>query len=431
MNSHARLYGGLTAFFGSARLSSALTITAISTGVFAFALNRTIGLPGLIACFATLIVFCALSFLAHRNTIEFTGLVPISLMVFLAWACISIFWSQYQWATLGGLASMLGFTFLGLYVALVRDTIQIVRAYGDVLRFTIAASLVIEVFSGILIDTPIPFLSIAGNISELGPISGLVGNRNELGLLAVIGGISFVVEWRTQSVTRGTAIASIAGAALTLALTGSPIAWGTALVAVSATAILYGVRRLAPVRRRFWQVAILAGAAAAAAIAWSFRGPIVGALNGTGELEYRLNLWQRISDLIQLHPVEGWGWIGQWNPHLAPFTLFPTSIARPSTSAVNAYLDVWFQLGIVGLVAFVGVLGLAFVRSWMLAARQRSVVYTWPAVVLAALLVASLAESSILIEFGWLTFVVCCVKASQKLSWRKAFERPLEQEPLS
>jgi O-antigen ligase len=97
---------------------------------------------------------------------------------------------------------------------------------------------------------------------------------------------------------------------------------------------------------------------------------------------------------------------------------------------VNAFLDVWFQLGIIGVAAFVLLVGLAFVRSWLLAVRQRSVIFTWPAVVLAALLTASLAESGILIEFGWLTFVICCVKASQNLSWRTAFRPPLEPDPL-
>ncbi len=60
-------------------------------------------------------------------------------------------------------------------------------------------------------------------------------------------------------------------------------------------------------------------------------------------------------------------------------------------------------------------------RSWLLAAKQRSAVYVWPALVLVVLLSTALVESSILYEFGWLTFVVCCVKAARELSWRRAF----------
>ena len=66
-------------------------------------------------------------------------------------------------------------------------------------------------------------------------------------------------------------------------------------------------------------------------------------------------------------------------------------------------------------------IALALVRSWLLGSHQRSTVFTWPALVLVALAACSFAESSILVEFGWLTLVVCTVKASRELSWRKAF----------
>ncbi|TQL48633.1 O-antigen ligase [Homoserinimonas aerilata] len=419
-----------TAFFSSPRLASALATASVGLGVFAFALHRTMGWPALHAMLGLLALLSLLSLWARRESLNLTGLVPISLAVFVLWAAASVFWSQYQWATLGSLAYLFGFGVLGMHVALLRDTIQIIRAFADVLRFTFIVSLALEVLSGLLIDTPIRFLGIGAHLDQLGPISGIIGNRNELGMLAVIAGISFVIEWRTRAVEPAFAVGSLALAGVTLVLTASPIAWGTAFVAAAATAVLYGVRKLAPRYRRYWQLGTLALAAVLAVLAWSFRTPIITALNGGGELAYRLTRWREMLDLIPLHPLEGWGFIGQWNNQLPPYVLFVTGDMRETSSALNAYLDVWFQLGFVGLVAFIGVLGLAFTRSWLLAARQRSVMYTWPAIVLAALITAGLAESSLLVEFGWLTFVICCVKASQKLSWRRAFERPLEQEPL-
>jgi O-antigen ligase len=115
--------------------------------------------------------------------------------------------------------------------------------------------------------------------------------------------------------------------------------------------------------------------------------------------------------------------VGRWRPELLPFSGITTDADRPAQSASNAYLDIWFQLGFAGLAIFIGMLALAFVRSWLLAGRRRSIVYAWPAAVLVALLVFSLAESSILSEFGWLAFVICCLKASQELSWRRALAR--------
>jgi hypothetical protein len=99
------------------------------------------------------------------------------------------------------------------------------------------------------------------------------------------------------------------------------------------------------------------------------------------------------------------------------------------TSARSAWVDVWFQLGLLGFALFVAIVGLALVRSWLLAGRRRSVIFTWPAAVLVALIAFSFAESSLLIEFGWMTFVICAVKAGQEISWRKVFEAPLVPEP--
>ncbi|HQG71024.1 MAG TPA: exopolysaccharide production protein, partial [Rhodoglobus sp.] len=82
-----------------------------------------------------------------------------------------------------------------------------------------------------------------------------------------------------------------------------------------------------------------------------------------------------------------------------------------------------FQLGLIGLLLFLGLVVLTFTRSWLLAGQRRSLIFAWPALVLVALLSASLAESSLLVEYGWMTFVVCSVKAARELSWRRAFAR--------
>ncbi|WP_167044905.1 O-antigen ligase family protein [Salinibacterium sp. ZJ454] len=432
MNRRLAIRDALQSFFGSARLASAVATASIGLGILAFSLHRTIGWAGLISMLATLVVFALASLTARKDSVEWTtGVLPISLLIFLGWTAVSVVWSQYQWATVGSIAYLFGFTLLGVYVALVRDTIQIIRAFGDVLRFVLAISLGLELFSGLLIDAPIRFLGIAGNLDQLGPIQGIVGNRNELGLLAIIGGISFIMEWRTKSVRPGLAIGSLIAAGITVLLTRSPVAFGTAFVAAVAMLVLYGIRRLPPERRTFWQYAVPVAVMLVAALLWLARSPVINALNAGGELTFRLRLWQQLWSLIPLHPVEGWGWIGQWQTDVPPYLLFDATNPRSLSSASNAYLDVWFQLGFVGLVAFLLLVGLAFFRSWLLAMHQRSVIFTWPAVVLSALLTASLAESSILIEFGWVTFVICCVKASQNLSWRKAFERPLEPEPFS
>jgi len=415
----------------SPALTKAVATASIGTAVFSFALHQLVGWPGLFAIVSGLVVVAILSLLSQWREIGWSGLLPISLLAFVGWAGVSFFWSQYHWATVGGLAYLLAFTILGIYVALARDTIQVVRAFGDVLRFGLGVSLALEIFSGLLIDAPIRVLGITGQIAYLGPIQGLFDTRDQLGLVCVIALITFGTELRTKSVTRGVGIASIFLGAIMLLLTRAPLALGAMLVVAAAAAALYGLRRTSDQSRRYWQIGVLLLAAAVAVVGWIYRSPIVTTFNAGGDLTYRLAVWHSVWDLTQARILQGWGWVGAWPTTSTPFNLITGPSVRVPASALNAYLDVWFQLGLVGFAIFIGFLGLAFTRSWFLASRRRSVVFAWPALVLVALIIDALAESAILVEFGWMTLVVCSVKASRELSWRTAFEavRPTDDIP--
>jgi len=412
--------GLLVAIFGSARLAHALATVGILLSAASFFLQRTLGWAGFLAALIAALALMTLSFLARQDEIRWRALLPISLLGFLIWSLATLIWSSYKWATLGGLSYLAAFTLVALFVAISRDTIQIVRAFGDVLRAVLGASLFIEVFSGILIDRPLPFLGVHGNLGALGPISGIEPSRDQLGLVAIIGAISFVTEHRTRSVPRLISVPSLVLASLCIVLTQSPVIAFAAIMVGIAAAVIYGVRRVRPERRQLWQFAVLGLAIVGIGLIGVFRGPIIKLFNATGTLDYRVDLWRQVIALVGTNPLQGWGWLGAWRTEIFPFSALSAVPARPADSALNAFLDVWLQLGLIGVILFIGMVGLAFTRSWLLAGARRSVVYAWPAAALVALVIVSLAESSILFEFGWMTFVICCVKASQELSWRTA-----------
>jgi exopolysaccharide production protein ExoQ len=88
--------------------------------------------------------------------------------------------------------------------------------------------------------------------------------------------------------------------------------------------------------------------------------------------------------------------------------------------AHNAWLDVWLQLGILGLIVFGSLVLATIIRSWIMAvtpvivARESPGSWSWlamlPLLLLTAELVQSLAESRLLIEGGWIMLVVLAVK---------------------
>lgn len=406
-------------FVESARFAQALTLVAVGLAFSTHAVRALIGWPGLLAALAGLIALCVASFVARWRAVEWYGILPLTILVFVGWCVASVIWSNTTAASAGRVAYLVAFAFIGVYIALMRDTIQIVRAFGDVMRVLLGVSLALEVVSGILLDVPIKVLGIQGNIALLGPIQGIFGSRNMLGFVALIALLTFIVEWRTHIVQRGRAITSVSLAGISLVLSGSPTTWAALAAALIALAALYALRRAAPGTRWRWQIGLLATGVVAVALGWIFRIRIIELIDARGEFDVRLGVWRELSRYLNLNPLQGWGWVGFW-PDTAPYTWIELATGRPHGSALSAWVDVYFQVGVIGALAFIALVGVALVRAWLLASTRRSVVYVWPALMLVVIAVTSFAESFVLVEGGWMLLVVCAVKAARDMSWRDA-----------
>ena len=409
-------------FVGSARFAQALSLLAIGLGFSTYAIRALIGWPGLLAALSALLVLCGASLVTRWRAIEWYGILPITILVFVGWCAASVIWSNSPGASAARVLYLIAFGVLGVYVALMRDTIQIVKAFGDTLRLLLGLSLAVEIVAGVLLDVAVPFLGIQGDIAALGPIQGIFGSRNMLGFVALIALITFIVEWRTGILSRTRAMLSIVLALVILALSGSPTTWialGAALLALGA---LYGLRRVPPASRWGWQLALLITAAAALITGWILRVRIVELLDARAEFDVRLDVWRELSRYLSLNPLQGWGWVGKWRD-APPYTWIEAGAGRPHDTALNAYLDVYFQVGVIGAFLFAALIGVALVRAWLLASNRRSVVYLWPALVLVAIAVTSAAESFALAEGGWMLVVICAVKAARDMSWRDALKR--------
>ncbi|WP_104196549.1 O-antigen ligase family protein [Cryobacterium sp. M15] len=415
-----KLPDALRRVLASPKFAAALTLAILTTAFGTHLLRSVMGWAGLIGILGGLIVLAVLSLLARRPIVEWHGLLPISIIVFVAWCTLSGVWSGYVSETIIGVSYQITVGFLAIYVALVRDTFQVVRATGDVLRALLALSIVLEVLSGLLLDLPIAFLGVAGNIDQLGPIQGVFGSRNVFGLITLIAAVTFYVELRARSIPRGLGIGSMWLAGICLVLTRSPVIVVVAICVTVAALALYGLRRAPVDGRRMLQLGLLSAALVAAGAAWLGRITIIDALNAGSEFEVRYSLWSEMWRLVDLHPLEGWGWAGFWPRDVTPYGWIEFTTGRLHATGLNAYLDVYFQVGLIGFLAFLALVLLAFVRSWLLASNKRSLAYVWAPLILVTLLVTSAAESTILFEFGWLLLVICSVKAAQGLSWRNA-----------
>ncbi|WP_439565164.1 O-antigen ligase family protein [Microcella sp.] len=409
-------------FLGSPRFTQALTEAIVGIALAAFAVRTLLGWPGGIAVLSGLVVLAAVSLAAQPERVEWRGVLPVSLLALFSLITVSVIWSQYTWATLGGIAYAVAFAFLGVYIALVRDLIQLVRAVGNALRVILTVSFVLEVLSGVILDTPFLWIGITGDLADGGPVQGIAGTRNAFAFLGALAVLSFWIEYRTRSVSRGLTAYALALAGATIVFARSPVALLVLAAVLVVGLALVIIRRQEALARRATQSVLLISALVFAVLAWVFRGPLIGFVDAAADVAERTSVWSRVGDLVAQQPVLGWGWVGMWPTSVYPFSSIVASSGQQPESALNAYADVWLQLGLAGILVLIAALGLAFVRAWLVATDRRSTVYVWPALTLVLLATVSMTESYLLYEGGLLLFVTSAFAAARNRSWRGRFD---------
>ncbi len=372
--------------------------------------------------------------------------LPIPLVVFSALIVASVAWSFYRPSTLLGTATTLMTTIAGLGVALALSWPELLRVLGWVLRAILGLSFVFEFVVSAFVRHPVlPVWAVPDDpdhipkllywsrnlLFDLGKIQGIVGNSSLLAMVAFVGLIVFAIQLASRSVTRLGGVFWILVAAFTIVLTQSAtIVIGLAVVAL-VTVIVLVLRRTAGTRAdlpvRALILVLTAGAVVSAIV---LRGPLLTLLGKSGTLTGRAGIWEAVIGLAEQRPVAGWGWVSYWVPWAPPFDHLIVRGGVQVLHAHNAWLDVWLQLGVIGLAVVGGLVVSTLVRSWQ-QAIDRPVVsvseklefgavtgalgdYRWisllPLLVLVAQLVQSLAESRILIEGGWMLLVIWAVK---------------------
>ena len=412
-------WSALARLAASADFARAFTLVVFATLVGTHLIVAVAGVVTLRTVITGLCLVAVGMLAARREEISFLRLVPTTLLMVIAWAFASVFWSTDAFSSFWRWTAMAAVGLLAVTIGHVRDTLQTVRALGDVLRAALTLSLVLEVLSGIIFDTPLRFLGIQGHIASFGPIQGIFGTRNMLGFVAVVAMITFAVEMRTHSVRPGLAVFSLSLASALGLLSASPTVLVLAVVVGAATAVLTLVRSV-PAARRTRVQWIVAGVVAVASVAlYLQRARIVDFLGARDDLSMRSHLWAMARYFAARQPVLGWGWYGPWDVAEQPFASINHLLSQRHTTALNAYVDVHLQLGWVGVMLFCVLGGLALVRSWLDASQRRSVVYAWTPLMVIALAVTSVFESVALFGLGWMLLVLCAVRAGQSRGWRE------------
>lgn len=374
------------------------------------------------------------------------GQLPYPLIVFLVLATASLAWSYYPGATALGLLTTWMLVIAGVMLAVTYSWSELLRGIGAVVRFVLAASLIFEAFVAFVIRQPVlplaqqinanpedfdkvpPLLYWSRNelleVFDEGRIQGIVGNSNHLGFLALLGVLVFAIELADRRRRRSVAITWLAIAGVVLVFTRS----ATVTVALVGTLVIVGIvlllrRRDSPRARTITYVSLAAALTAATAAVIAFPAAIIGALGRSTDLTGRVEIWESVTALAQQRPVFGWGWVSYWVPWAPPFDDLAYSNRVRMLQAHDAWLDLWLQLGIVGVIVFACLVISTLARSWLFAVDRQQLVpgsplrYTaitlFPLAVMVALIIQSVAESRLLVEFGIMFLVMIALKTKR------------------
>ncbi len=368
------------------------------------------------------------------------------LVAFLVWAAMSLAWSEYRLATMLAIVVALATGWAGFALFSALGWSGIVRALSQALIAVMTASFAFEFVVAAFVRRPVlPVFPIDVEPRETVPqafywsrallfdggrIQGVVGNANLFGFIALVALVVVGCQWTAGQVGKVYGISGVTLSIAALALTRSSTVIACAIVA--GVVLLFAILFRRRPRATLWSLAgLLAAGGAGVLLTYPW---LLTLLGKSDDLTGRLDIWGSVASLFLERPILGWGWTSYWQPWVPLFQDLAVRNGVVYLQAHNAYLDVAFQLGVIGLALFLAFL----IATCVSIARggvgedaddgtaQRIVGKLLPALLLTALLTQAFAESRLLIEGNWALIVIIAVASSRRISTRTGVEKPPE-----
>ena len=163
------------------------------------------------------------------------------------------------------------------------------------------------------------------------------------------------------------------------------------------------------------------GGSGAFAIAFSTAsiGLLARWLDKDVSLTGRVPLWQALVDIAFERPILGFGWSAVFGGDFSPVHEVMIQSGWSASDAHNAALQVWLELGLVGVALFFWIYGRAVLRAIRIVALVPGAVGLWPLATLTLALLVSLTESGMQSDnLGWVMYVVAALAVGAHLKYR-------------
>ncbi|MDD4169646.1 MAG: O-antigen ligase [Desulfotomaculaceae bacterium] len=351
--------------------------------------------------------------------VRFRQVVSLAFKDKLLWllvglALVSVLWSEVPGITLRRSVALLGTTFFGIYLASCYSRQELLK----LLIWTLGLSAVLSLGFTLLL----PSLGLHHNFPHFGAMRGIYVNKNVLGRLMALAALAWLMYSLNNHKNHkerivGLCFLGISAGIMFLSTSKTALAVFFILLFVFLIYLYRSGRRrnILPVLL----IVLVAGSSGtmlannlnlAATIPFHHNG-----LDPT--LSGRTQLWQLVWDMIQQRPWLGYGYSAFWLNWTGPSGYIWSVIGWNPPDAHNFYLDMWLQLGLVGLAIFaVSLFSNLFKALAMIARRKNGFAGMFLLLLLAGMIMYGITDSSILIQNSiyWILYVVISLQLRTK-----------------
>ena len=343
---------------------------------------------------------CAARVLARRADAVRLASQNLPLLALIAVAVASTVWSVNAPVTLRRTIGLAGTTVAAWYVALYFRPSEFLE-----LLFSLLTSIAVLSLLAVLL---FPDLAIHSDL-HAGDWRGVFTHKNNLGEAMALGVSVAFIRLASRGKSRVTSALSIGICGFMLAMSQSRASWVAAVVAVM-VCLLTRFNRLS-----FWLrvpalVIAVSTLTTALTVLWLNIDAALALIGRDLTLTGRTVLWASAFSAGLDRPWLGYGYRAFWlgaNGGAASIGRGATAFAMEINHGHNGFLDLWLEMGLVGLILFLVVLLPFARRAFRIARRGTMSEQWWPLTLLVLILPVSFATTVILDRnnYYWVIFV--------------------------
>jgi len=258
-------------------------------------------------------------------------------------------------------------------------------------------------------------------IDDEGLWTGVLNQKNSLGYLAALGIPTLLVAARAYPVPRFIFYAAAGLEVVLLLGSDSKTMLVATAVGLILLAVYNGFRALRTLRGAV-VVGLIGGTGFMAAFATVNIAPLAAWVDKDVTLTGRVPLWESLVPVIGERLWLGHGYAAAFGGWFSPIHEAWLQGTWKPNDAHNAYIQIWLELGIIGLVLFLVTYFRGVGRAIKVSALVPGAVGLWPLAVFTSALLLSVTESGMQSDsLGWTLYLVAALASAAHLKHRSLF----------